>query len=406
MNKQQYLEQRNALLAEAETLVNEAKFDESAQKRDEVTALDETFEKASKELANLNALRDEQAPIDFENNATAVKEGVKIEDMKSNNTTINYEDVFAKVALKRDLTPDEEQVFNAYNPTNVYTHTTTNTEIVIPETVVSGIISTMEELHPILADVRSTRIKGTVKYVKHTGIAAGDADYYDEATATADEENVFGELTLGAKELSKAVTVSWKLQAMAVSDFIPFIQRELGERMSYAKANAFVRGAGDAKYPQGIITALDAQADKPQIAEYAAETGITYKDITSAMAKLKSKYAGGAKIYANNATIWNQLANIVDGNGRPIFIADATVGGAGRIFGIPVAEEDAINDGEVLFGNVSSGYTENVQEAMTLTTEQHAKGRTTDFVGYEVHDAGVTDEFAFALVRPTTVPAG
>lgn len=115
------------------------------------------------------------------------------------------------------------------NPENVYTHNTTNTEIVIPETVIGGIIDTMKELHPILADVVPTRIKGTVKYVKRTGIPAGDADYYDEATPTADEENKFGELTLNGKELSKAVTVTWKLQAMAVADFIPSSKGNLGK---------------------------------------------------------------------------------------------------------------------------------------------------------------------------------
>ena len=74
-----------------------------------------------------------------------------------------------------------------------------------------------------------------------------------------DEENTFGEIVLGGHELSKSVTVSWKLQEMAVSDFIPFIQEELGERIGAAKAHAIVRGNGTDQ-PTGIITALKAQA--------------------------------------------------------------------------------------------------------------------------------------------------
>ena len=397
MNKEKYLKMRAAMLDEAQNLINEGKIEEAATKRKEIEKLDADFEKTSKEQANLDALNKENDKVTDMKNLSVSEGGLKAVEKIEKKNPVNYEDVFAKVALQRDLNEDEVNLFNQMNPENVYTHNTTNTEIVIPETVIGGIIDTMKELHPILADVVATRIKGTVKYVKRTAIPAGDADYYDEATPTADEENKFGELTLGGKELSKAVTVTWKLQAMAVSDFIPFIQRELGERMGVAKAKAFVKGKGDAKYPQGVVTAIEAEASTPQKVSYKAD-GLTYKDITAAMAKIKSGYVSGAKIYANNATVWGTLANLMDGQGRPLFIPDVTTGGVGRIFGIPVMEEDAMGDGEILIGNMAAGYKENISEDMKLVTENHAKARTTDFVGYEVHDGGVIDERAFAYL--------
>lgn len=397
MIKEKYLETRAAMLEEAQNLINEGKIEEAATKRAEIEKLDVDFEEASKEQANLDALNNEDGKVADMKNLSVEEGGLKVVEKLENKNKVNYEDVFAKVALQRDLNEDEVNLFNQMNPENVYTHNTTNTEVVIPETVIGGIIDTMQELHPILADVVPTRIKGTVKYVKRTGIPAGDADYYDEATATADEQNTFGELTLNGKELSKAVTVTWKLQAMAIADFIPFITRELAERMGAAKAKAFVKGKGDAKYPQGVVTAIEAEASTPQKVSYKAD-GLTYKDITAAMAKIKSGYVSGAKIYANNATVWGTLANLMDGQQRPLFIPDVTVGGVGRIFGIPVMEEDAMGDGEILIGNMAAGYKENVSESMKLVTEQHAKQRTTDFVGYEVHDAGVIDEKAFAYL--------
>lgn len=397
MIKEKYLETRAAMLEEAQNLINEGKIEEAATKRAEIEKLDVDFEEASKEQANLDALNKEDGKVADMKNLSVEEGGLKVVEKLENKNKVNYEDVFAKVALQRDLNEDEVNLFNQMNPENVYTHNTTNTEVVIPETVIGGIIDTMKELHPILADVVPTRIKGTVKYVKRTGIPAGDADYYDEATATADEQNTFGELTLNGKELSKAVTVTWKLQAMAIADFIPFITRELAERMGAAKAKAFVKGKGDAKYPQGVVTAIEAEASTPQKVSYKAD-GLTYKDITAAMAKIKSGYVSGAKIYANNATVWGTLANLMDGQQRPLFIPDVTVGGVGRIFGIPVMEEDAMGDGEILIGNMAAGYKENVSESMKLVTEQHAKQRTTDFVGYEVHDAGVIDEKAFAYL--------
>lgn len=398
MNKEKYLEMRAAMLYEAQDLINEGKIEEAAAKRKEIEKLDAEFEEASKEQANLDALNKVDDKVTDMKNLSVDEGGLKpVDNTAEKLNQANYETVFAKVALQRDLTSDEINLYNQMNPENAYTHNTTNTEIVIPETVVGGIIDKMKELHPILADVTATNIKGTVKYVKRTAIPAGDADYYDEATVTADEENKFGELTLNGKELSKAVTVTWKLQAMAIADFIPFIQRELAERMGSAKAKAFVRGKGDAKYPQGVITAIEAEESTPQKVAYKAD-GLTYKDITAAMAKIKSGYVSGSKIYANNSTIWSTLANLLDGQGRPLFIPDVTAGGVGRIFGVPVVEEDAMNDGEILIGNMGAGYKENVSEPMKLVTEQHAKARTTDFVGYEVHDGGVIDEKAFAYM--------
>ena len=397
MNKKKYLEIRAAMLNEAQDLINQGKIEEAAAKRKEIEKLDADVEEAAKEQANLDALNKEEETVSDMKNLSVEEGGLKAVEKIEKKNPVNYEDVFAKVALKRDLNDDEINLFNQMNPENVYTHNTTNTEIVIPETVIGGIIDEMKELHPILADVNATRIKGTVEYVKRTAIPAGDADYYDEATATADEENTFGELILTGKELSKAVTVTWKLQAMAVADFIPFIKRELGERMGAAKAKAFVKGKGDAKYPQGVVTAIEAEESTPQKVSYKAD-GLTYKDITAAMAKIKSGYVSGAKVYANNTTVWGTLANVMDEQGRPLFIPDVSAGGVGRIFGIVVKEEDAMGDGEILIGNMGAGYKENISEDMKLVTENHAKARKTDFVGYEVHDAGVIDEKAFAYL--------
>ncbi len=396
MNKKEYLKKRNELLNKAQELLNAGALEELQAVKTEIEQLDNEFEKISKEQANLQALEGKVDVVNLANESVQTNGAAVIGSVVAVNE-VNYEDVFAKVALKRELNNAEIEVFNKYNPENAYTHTTENTEVVIPSTVVAGIDSVMKELHPILADVVPTHIKGLVTYTKHTGIEEGDADYYTENETVADEKNVFGKLTLGGKELAKAVTVTWKLQSMAVNEFIPFIKRELGERMAAAKAKAFVKGAGDNEYPQGIITAINDEGGTPQKITFAS-TGLTYEDLTAGMAKIKSMYKTGAKIYANNATVWNALANITDGQGRPLFIPDVTTGGVGRIFGLPVFEEDALDDNEIIMGNMRAGYKVNVQDEMKLVTEQHAKKRNTDFVGYEVHDGGVYDTKAFAYL--------
>lgn len=397
MNKKQYLEMRNKLIEEAQTLINEGKIEEAKNKRLEVENLDNEFKAISTEQANLNALNDNQK-IDIENQNKKVR-GETMGRTEEPQNKITYENVFAKFALGNTLTNDEIAVYNKFNPENAYTHTTTNTEIVIPETVVDGIIKKAEEFHPFFADAKKLNITGNVKLIKHTAIKAGDAKHYTEDQATEDEQNEFGSLELKGFELAKAVTVSWKLQAMAISDFIPFLQDELGERIGATAGKAVVKGNGTNE-PKGVVTALKAYNSNSQIVTPTKE--LTYKDLTGAIAKIKSAHIKKAKIYANNSTVWNVLANLMDGNNRPLFVNDVTSGGVGRIFGMVVDPEDALEDGEILIGNAYDGYIINTNEALKLVTEQHAKQRTTDFVGYMVYDGGTIDEEAFAFIEKAT----
>ncbi|MDO5715754.1 MAG: phage major capsid protein [Tissierellia bacterium] len=401
MNKKKYLELRNKLINAAQELINKGKLEEAEAKRKEIEKLDADFEKASKEQANLNALNKKNEVLNMGNETLNPKNVKAVERTVEVNNGIKYEDVFAKVALKRELTNEEIAVFNKFNPTNTYVHSTTNTEVVIPTTTIAGIMKKAEEQHPIFRDTKKMNIKGYVRFVKHKSIKAGDAKYYDEDTQTEAEENEFGELVLKGHELSKAVTVTWKLQAMAINEFIPFLESELGERIGAVAGDAVVNGDGTTK-PQGIITALNAYNTKSQVLD---TKPLDYATLTEAISKIASKYVKGCKIYANNTTIWTKLANIMDKNGRPIFVADPITGGVGRIFGMVVESEDALADDEVIIGNVLDGYVINTSEPMKLVTEQHARARKTDFVGYLVHDGGVLDEEAFAYIKATGVGA-
>jgi len=64
-----------------------------------------------------------------------------------------------------------------------------------------------------------------------------------------------------------------------------------------------------------------------------------------------------------------------------------------------VKEEDAVNEGEILIGNVGRGYAMNVNENMTIYTEEHIKKRYTDYMGYAIVDGDVLTNKAFALIR-------
>jgi len=418
MNKEKYLEMRNALLKEIEGLIEEGKIEESNAKMKEVEALDNKWEEIKLANANMNALKDKTKVTDIENKSVEVKGGKEVDnlvkDVKVDETKL-YETAWAKTMQGKKLDENEQTVFDKVNAEfrNAYTHGTGNTPTLIPETVVAGIWKRAEEMYPLLADVKKYNVRGTLVINKHTAIDAGDAAWYDEATATADEQNTFGQLTLTGCELAKAITVTWKLRSMATEEFIPYIKNELGERVGVALGTAIAQGKGKPgendtfkPEPQGIETALAAENNTPQIVTYnpaaATPDPADYEKITSLIAKLHSSYLTGAAFYANNSTIWTVLANIVDQNGRPIFIPDTTAGGVGRMLGFVVKADAGVSADNVIFGNANKGYVFNTNEPMTLATEEHVKARTVDYAAYTIVDGAVLDTKAFALLKKSS----
>lgn len=417
MKKDKYLEQRKALLDEAEALINEGKVEESTAKMKEVETLDNKWEETKLANANMNALKDKTKITDLEDKSVDVKGGTVVDGILENKVDEKkaYETAWAKAMQGKPLNKNEQELYDRINAefTNTYTHDTGNTSVLIPETVVAGIWSRATEGYPLLADAKKFNVKGTLTINKHTAIAAGDAAWYDEATATADEQNTFAQLTLTGCELAKAITVTWKLRSMATKEFIPYIINELGERVGVALGTATAVGKGKPgendefkPEPLGIETALLAEADTPQVVTYnpAASTPdpLAYEDFTAAIGKIHSSYLSGAAIYANNKTIWGQLANLTDTTGRPLFIPDLTSGGVGRMFGFVVKADAGVSDDSIIIGNPNAGYVFNTNEPMSVATEEHVKSRTVDYAAYTIVDGGVLDTKAFALIKKSS----
>lgn len=419
MNYNEYLELRNALMAEIEAFIAEGKIEESNTKMEEVKELDNKFEEIKLANANLNALKDNTKVLDLTNKNIPV-EGAKIVDNILENKVVDvkaaYETAWAKFLQGNKLEGNDLEVFNKMNKLeNAYTHSTINTPTLIPETVVEGIWARAEEMYPFLADVKRYNVQGTLVINKHTAIAEGDAAFYDEATATADEKNTFGQLTLTGCELAKAITVTWKMRSMATEEFIPYIKNELGERVGVALGTAAIKGKGKPgeldeflPEPLGVETALLAESNTPQVVTYDYDNAttavpLTYAKVTEAISKVHSSYLAGCAFYANNATIWTQLANIVDGNGRPIFIPDTTAGGVGRMLGFVVKADAGVTANNVVFGNAARGYVMNTNEPMSLATEEHVKARTVDYAAYTIVDGAPLDTKAFALIQEVVV---
>jgi HK97 family phage major capsid protein len=408
MKKEEYAAKRKELMDQAQILIDEDKIDESNAKLNEVKELDQKWDAIKLANANIAALKGAGEPVDLQNKSVRVDGAVAIEETTVKDEKVDkktqYLNAWAKVMQGHKLDKAEQEIFNAKKIefSNAYTHSTTNTAVLIPETVVAGIWKRAEEMYPFLGDAKKFNISGTLTLKKHNGIKAGDAKFYTEGTPTEDEENEFGEIKLAGHELAKAITVTWKLRSMATEEFIPFIIAELGERVGIAMGTASYSGNGTNE-PEGVETALIAEAAKPQIVTYNPDATtpipLTYAKLVLTISKIHSSYLSGCAIYAKNSTIWTELATLLDDNGRPLFIPDVTSGGVGRMFGMVVKPDAGISNKNILIGNPNAGYIINTNEPMSVATEEHVKARTVDYAAYTIVDGAVLDNKAFALIQ-------
>lgn len=400
MNKKEYEAMRQKLLDEAQALINEGKGKEAQDKMNEVKALDDQWDVIAQAQANFNALSK-----DPQYKGPEVKDGWNGTPQDTAYTgrdqaweSDDYKTAWAKAMMGKTMTDAESKIFTMVNAS--YTHTTENTPIVIPKQVSKQIWELAGETYPYFAAATKTYVKGTLSTIQED--TSTDAAWYDEATSTEDGKEAFKGIALNGCELSRAITVSWKLKEMAIEDFIPYIIRKLAKKMGAAAGYGATHGKGvvkDAKpEPTGVVTALMGETGHPQVVSYDKAAGPSYTDITKARSKVKSGYGKGLVVYANSKTIWDEIANIKDANKRPIFMADPREDGGFKILGMSCREDDSMKDGEILISNAAEGYHININKETSVSTEDHVKARNTDYCAYAIMDGGVITTRAHALL--------
>ena len=413
MNKEQYLEKRNELMQKATGLVNAGDVEGARAARAEIENLDKQYEEQAKELANLAALEDSPvvmniAKASVKTPAAIPADSANLGDRVANDADV-YRTAFAHTLMGVALSDDEKVVFDRMN-VNVGNSASgrSDNEVVVPETLREGIWEDIAAQHPILAAVKKTFVPGDfVIAVEDESGDSANAAWYSETDTVADGGAKTASVTLKGCELAKAIPVTWVVKKMSIDSFLTYVQNKIAKKMANALAAGFVSGRGvpgngdswDAE-PIGIVTAIEAEASTPQELTWTTSTDeVNYSKLASLFALVKSGYLGSAGVYAKNAFIWGKLATVADTTGRPIFIPDASGASIGRLFGVPVYEEDAIPTDAMLIGDFANGYACNVNEDITMYQEDHALTRKTDYMGYMIVDGKPLTTKAFAYLK-------
>lgn len=302
MNKEKYLELRNGLYTEAESLINEGKLEEGKAKMQEITDLDNKFENEATQLANLAALKDNAkisniAPISKDN-----KIGEIVGEDFSNTT--EYRKAFMNYVTKGTAIPGEFKNANA---------NTKSTDVgeMIPETVLSRIIEKIEATGMILPLVTRTAYKGGLTIP--TSTVKPVATWVAEGVGSDKQKKATGSITFAYHKLRCAISNSLEVDVMALPIFETTFINNVVEAMTKALEQSIINGDGSGK-PKGILTEEVANGQNIDIAKAGK---LDYKTLVSAEAALPLAYENGSVWFMTKKTFM-EFIGMTDTNGQPI----------------------------------------------------------------------------------------
>ena len=395
-----------AIKAELVTKINEAKTEEElAELRKQAEELNKEVPTEEKEgeitheeeralIADTNNL--EQRKVEIigtlaKREERKVKEFTKFNVLKSD----EYRSAWAKRLMCKDeseFTEDEKRALGVALTTTATTYTApsssadgvNNGGLFIPETVSMEILRDVELESPFLRDIAKTYVRGLITFpYKKTG---SGAEWVAEGTDNKLESDEWGTLTFTQMELSKTIRITWKLEAMAVEDFINYIVEEVAREMRENLADKPFYGTGVNEISGITLTGNNVDA------EYEATTN-ALDAIKAAIALLPKRKRAGAKIYIAE-DIALDIAFMKDDNGT--YLNNPVNGVAlNTVARFPVEVDPFLKDGDFVIGN-ARWYKMNFNENLSVSKDVIGRSRVNDYTGYcVVGGAPVPNSFVY-----------
>lgn len=343
-------------------------------------------------LTDVNNL--EQRKIEISNiikneEERTMKEFTKNNVLKSE----EYRNAWAKTLMCRnDLTEDEKRALDVALTTTATTYVApssgadgvNNGGLFIPETVSMEILKEIELESPFLRDIAKTYVNGLITFPYK--VQGSGAEWGTEGTENKLESDEWKELTFAQMELTKTIRITWKLEKMAVEEFINYITGEVAREMREELADKPFYGTGVKEIAGITLTGNHISA------EYEATT-TSLEAIKAGIAKLPKRRRTGAKIYiAEDLAL--DIAFLKDSNGMYI---NNPVNGVGleSIAKYRVEVDPFLKDGDFVIGN-ARWYKMNFNEGISVTKDIIGRARVNDYTGYcVVGGAPVPNAFVY-----------
>lgn len=264
-----------------------------------------------------------------------------------------YRNAFYKQLMGKTLTAPEKAAYEraqaivkAENRASTF-NTVTESAAIVPTQTLNEVVKKARTMGGIMAHCRSFNMPS--KIAIPVGTPATKAAWHTEGAAVDTEKNVPASVVFNGYEIIKIFSLSAATKAMSVTAFEAYLVDELTACVMECIADALVNGTG-VNQGTGVVSGI-AWTDNTNAVKVAAGADMAYADVVKTVSLLKRGYSNGARWAMNNATLYNRFYGMLDGNKRPIFIADPKAENIGKILGYEVIVDDNLADDVVLFGN-------------------------------------------------------
>lgn len=256
-----------------------------------------------------------------------------------------------------------------------FTFLTTNTTPVVPKDIVNRIIELVRSEAPMLDDAEWTEFTRGFGVPRHKSIDAGDAAVVDEGEANAnDEQDTFDLLELVGVEIKKHAVMSKKMEIQSLEAFAAWLTRHIAERIRVAMEKQAIARLDNTTYGMAAANKITGTLSDAEIRKAFGLLGVNGEKI----------------VYANNATIWNNIAGLEGSDGAKLFIPDSMSDPktTGRIYGARVREDNNLADG-VLYIIVRGQLLCNQFSPVEVIPQVEPKTLNRIYTGYSLFDAAL-----------------
>lgn len=321
------------------------------------------------------------------------KDGASAEAVKGDiHASAEYRSAFYKSLMGKELTAVErgalERAYELEKRSDAYT-TSGNTPVIVPTQTLNEVISKARKMGGLMAECRAFNVPAKIAVPVAT--PASKAVWNTEGADVETDKPTIASVTFDANEIIKVFSISAKVKTMSIDAFENYLTEELVNCVMECLADSFPNGTG-----VGQGTGLEAGISWVEGTNLVTTTALTFQNITTAISKLKRGYSKGAKFAMNNATLFNSVYGLMDGNKRPVFVQNTQDDSVGKILGFEVVVDDNIADNEIFFGNFNYyGYNLPNGIAVESSTQSSFKSGKVDYRGMAIADCKPIVDEAF-----------
>jgi len=292
-------------------------------------------------------------------------------------STPEYRTAWAKTLMHRSLTDVEQRALDTAMTTTAteYVEPTASVDgvnnggLFIPTDINTALMEAISLVSPLFRDAARTAIPGLLKFPYKKKVSG--AKNKKETEESPDGSYQWAELNLGLSEIAETIRVSWRLEAMAIDQFISYITEELIEQVQDKLVTEFIYGTGTNQMKGVTVDAIKSEYE-----------GTALDGIGTAIGKLGKKQKIGAKIYVAQSIV-EEISFTKDTTGNYIY---TPINGAGikSIATYKVEVDPYLNDGEFVIGNMRRYYRLNVIEPISMAKDSSGKKRANDYTAYTI----------------------